>query len=40
MVLSDDALQKELRARGFENIKRFSWEKSAQQIINIIEEIK
>jgi glycosyltransferase involved in cell wall biosynthesis len=40
MVLSDDALQKELRARGFENIKRFSWEKSAQQIINIIEDIK
>jgi glycosyltransferase involved in cell wall biosynthesis len=40
MVLSDGALQNELRARGFENIKRFSWEKSAQQIINIIEDIK
>jgi glycosyltransferase involved in cell wall biosynthesis len=40
MVLSDELLQSELRAKGFENIKRFSWEKSAQQIINIIEEMK
>lgn len=40
MVLSDGALQNELRARGFENIKRFSWKKSAQQIVNIIEEMK
>jgi glycosyltransferase involved in cell wall biosynthesis len=39
-VLSDEALQNELRAKGFDNIKRFSWEKSAQQIINMIEEMK
>lgn len=40
MVLSSKALQDELRTKGFENIKRFSWEKSAQQIIHIIEEMK
>ena len=40
MVLSSKALQDELRTKGFENIKRFSWEKSAQKIIHIIEEIK
>lgn len=39
-VLADKMLQNELSAKGFENIKRFSWEKSAQKIINIIEEMK
>lgn len=40
MVLSSKVLQQELRKKGFENIKRFSWEKSARQIIQIIEEMK
>ena len=40
LVLGDDKLQKELIQKGFENIKRFSWEKSAQKIINIIEGLK
>lgn len=40
MVLSSKALQDDLRTKGFENIKRFSWEKSARQIIQIIEEMK
>lgn len=38
LVLSDSALRDSLRVKGYENIKRFSWEKSARQIIKIIEE--
>lgn len=37
LVIDDEVLRSELRAKGFENIKRFSWEKSAKQIIQIIE---
>jgi glycosyltransferase involved in cell wall biosynthesis len=37
-LLSNKALQDDLITKGFENIKRFSWEKSAQQIMKIIEE--
>ncbi len=40
MVLADEVLQNELRVKGFENIKRFSWEESAKKIINIIEDLK
>lgn len=40
MVLDDGNLQNELKIKGFENIKRFSWEKSAQKIAKIIEELK
>lgn len=39
LVIDDEALRIELRAKGFKNIKRFSWEKSAQRIIQIIEEV-
>lgn len=39
-VLSDENLQNELRIKGFENIKRFSWERSAQQIIEIMESLR
>lgn len=40
LVLNDQALRSELRAKGFENIKRFSWENSAKRIIQIVEEMK
>jgi glycosyltransferase involved in cell wall biosynthesis len=32
-ALTDDALRAKLIARGFENVKRFSWEVSARQIL-------
>ena len=37
LVLSDTKLQKELVKKGFENVKRFSWQKSAKMIIDVIE---
>ena len=40
LVLGNDRLQEELVEKGFENIKRFSWEKSAQEIIKIIEGLR
>ena len=40
MVLEDEVLQNELRMKGFENIKRFSWEESARKIIEVIERLK
>jgi len=40
MVLDTEVLQNELRIKGFENIKRFSWEESAKKIIGIIEDLK
>lgn len=40
LVLNDENLQNELRAKGFENIKRFSWEESARKIIEVIERLK
>jgi glycosyltransferase len=40
MVLDDENLQNELRAKGFENVKRFSWERSAKQIIEIMENLR
>lgn len=36
----DTKLQDELRAKGFENIKRFSWDESAKKVIEVIEEFK
>ena len=38
--VGDEDLRDKLRAKGFKNIKRFSWEKSANQIISIIEGFK
>jgi len=39
LVMNDETLQKELRQKGFENIKRFSWKKSANKMIEIIESM-
>jgi len=39
-VLNDENLRNELRIKGFENIKRFSWERSAKQIIEIMESLR
>lgn len=35
-ALSDTALRETLIARGFENVKRFSWEKSAQAVLEVL----
>lgn len=40
LVLNNKALQNELKMKGFENIKRFSWEDSANRIIEVIEGLK
>ncbi|WP_040726073.1 glycosyltransferase family 1 protein [Thiomicrorhabdus sp. Kp2] len=37
-VLSDQVLRDALIQKGFKNVKRFSWEKSAKQILKIIKE--
>jgi glycosyltransferase involved in cell wall biosynthesis len=39
-VLNDEKLRNDLIKKGFENIKRFSWEESAKKIIQIMREIK
>ena len=39
-LISDENLQKELIEKGFKNIKRFSWEKSAEKIIEIIKRLR
>jgi glycosyltransferase involved in cell wall biosynthesis len=39
-VLSDEKLREDLIKKGFENIKRFSWEESAKKIVQIMREIK
>ncbi|MBP7796688.1 MAG: glycosyltransferase family 4 protein [Elusimicrobiales bacterium] len=38
-VLTDDKLRDELVRKGFENIKRFSWESSAQKVIEILKTL-
>ncbi len=40
LVLNDEKLQNDLRLKGFENIKKFSWEESAIKIIEVIERLK
>ena len=40
LVLNDENLKNELKTKGFENIKRFSWEQSAKKIIEVIERLK
>ncbi|MEA1891765.1 MAG: glycosyltransferase family 1 protein, partial [Campylobacterota bacterium] len=40
LVLSDKKLQDDLRIKGFENIKRFSWEESAKKIVEVIERLR
>ena len=40
ILLNNEKLREDLIKKGFENIKRFSWEKSAKKIINIIKGLK
>jgi len=40
LLLNDNSLQEELIEKGFENIERFSWEKSAKKIIEVIEGLR
>lgn len=39
-VISDEACRKNLKAKGYENIMRFSWKKSAEKILKIVDENK
>jgi len=39
-VLSNERLQKEMREKGIENAKRFSWERAANALLEIFEEIR
>lgn len=39
-LLNNEDLQKKLIDKGFENIKRFSWEASAEKITEVIERLK
>ena len=34
----DEALRQRLIAAGYENVKRFSWEKAAQETLRVLEE--
>ena len=38
-VLLDQALRDKLKARGYEQAKRFSWDASAQQILRVYHEV-
>jgi glycosyltransferase involved in cell wall biosynthesis len=37
-ALTDDPLRARLSARGFDNVRRFSWEVSARQVLNAFED--
>lgn len=39
-VLNDEILQNELRTKGFNNIKRFSWKRSVEQVIEILKSLE
>jgi glycosyltransferase involved in cell wall biosynthesis len=39
MVLSDSALQKEMIKKGREQLKKFSWEKTAQQTLAVLQQV-
>lgn len=38
-VLSDEKLRKQMIERGYEQIKKFSWEKTARQTLKVLEEL-
>jgi len=38
-LVTDDALRAELVRRGFENVKRFSWEKCARETLAVLEGV-
>lgn len=40
ILMNDEKMQNELRQKGFENIKRFSWQKSSEKIIKIFKEME
>ena len=37
-VLSDESLRAKMKKEGFEQVKKFSWEKSAKQVLEVLEE--
>lgn len=37
-VLSDESLAARMKREGFEQVKKFSWEKSARQVLKVLEE--
>ncbi len=39
-LLSDSALREELINKGFENVKRFNWNKSAEKVAQIVQDIR
>ncbi len=39
MVLSDSTLQKEMIQKGQEQVKKFSWEKTAKQTLSVLEQV-
>jgi glycosyltransferase involved in cell wall biosynthesis len=38
-VITDEKLRKQLREKGFEQVKKFSWEKTAQETLKVLEEV-
>lgn len=40
MLIADDNLQSELREKGYKNIRRFSWERSAEKLLQIVNNLK
>jgi glycosyltransferase involved in cell wall biosynthesis len=38
-VVTDQALRQELTARGFEHVKKFSWEKAAKELLAVYEKL-
>jgi glycosyltransferase involved in cell wall biosynthesis len=38
-TLEDESLRAQLRARGLANVKRFSWEKTARETLDIYKRV-
>jgi glycosyltransferase involved in cell wall biosynthesis len=38
-LVDDEELRKELVRRGYENVKRFSWEKCARETLAVLESV-
>ena len=38
-VISDDKLRKEMREKGYLQVKKFSWEKTASQTLSVLESL-
>jgi len=39
LLINNEVLKEELKQKGFKNVQRFNWEKSAYEILNIFEKI-